>query len=72
VHTGFWCETLRERDSLEDLGVNGKIKLKRFLKDIRGGSGLDSSCLGQEQLAGCCEGGNETSSCSVKYGKFLD
>jgi len=28
VHTGKWWENLRERDHLEDLGINGKIILK--------------------------------------------
>jgi len=28
VHTGFWWRNLRERDHLEDLGVDGKITLK--------------------------------------------
>jgi hypothetical protein len=32
VHTGFWWGKLRTRDHLEDLGVNGRIILKRIFK----------------------------------------
>jgi hypothetical protein len=32
VLTGFWRGNLREGDELEDLGVDGRIILKRILK----------------------------------------
>jgi len=32
VHTGFWLGDLRERDHLEDLGVDERILLKRIFK----------------------------------------
>jgi hypothetical protein len=32
MHTGFWWETPREKDLLEDLGVNGMIMLKWIFK----------------------------------------
>jgi len=36
VHTGFWWGNLRERDHLKDLGVDGRIILKKFLKNMTG------------------------------------
>jgi len=36
-----------------------------------GGQELDSAGSGQEQGAGSCKHGNESSSC-IKYGEFLD
>jgi hypothetical protein len=32
VHTGFWWADLREREHLEDTGVDGKIILKSIFK----------------------------------------
>ena len=32
VHTGFWWENLREKYHFEDLGVDGRIILKRIFK----------------------------------------
>jgi hypothetical protein len=32
VHTGCWCGNLKERDSLEDVDVDGKIILKQIFK----------------------------------------
>jgi hypothetical protein len=37
VLTGFWCGDLRERDHLEDLGVDGRIILKWIFKKWDGG-----------------------------------
>jgi hypothetical protein len=33
VHTGFWWVNLRKREHLEDLGVDGRIVLKRIFKN---------------------------------------
>ena len=32
--TGFWSGILRERDHLEDLGVDGKINIKMDLQGV--------------------------------------
>ena len=37
VHTGFWWTNLRERNHLEDPGVDGRIILKWIFKNWNGG-----------------------------------
>jgi len=41
VCTGFWWENLKERDHLEDLGIDGRIKLRWIFKkwDVRAWTG---------------------------------
>jgi hypothetical protein len=41
VETGFWCGNLRERDSLEDPGIDGKIILRWIFRkwDVRAWTG---------------------------------
>jgi hypothetical protein len=41
VHTGFWWGNLRERDHLEDLGIDERIILKSILKEAGWRHGLD-------------------------------
>jgi hypothetical protein len=37
VHTGFWMGDLREKDHLEDLGIDGRVILKWLFKKWDGG-----------------------------------
>jgi len=47
LHTGFWWGgNLRERDHLEDLGIDGRIILKRIFKKWDGEHGMDCSGSG--------------------------
>jgi hypothetical protein len=64
----FWYKLLKDRDQLENMGVDGRIILKRMYK-IRW-EYLDWIHLGWEPETGCCEDGNERS-CSVEYSELL-
>jgi hypothetical protein len=37
IHIWFWCGNLREKDKLENLGVDGRITLKWIFKKWDGG-----------------------------------
>jgi hypothetical protein len=54
--TRFWWVTLKEKDHSHDVGVDGRITFKIYLKE-KGGEGraMDWSGLGQGQVAGSCE-----------------
>jgi hypothetical protein len=47
VHTGFWWENLRERDHLEDPGID-RIILKWIFRKWVGGGGMDWTDLAQD------------------------
>ena len=61
----------RERDHLEDEGVDGMIILRWVFRkwDVRAWTGLIWLRIGQ--VEGSCECGNEPSG-SIKCGEFLD
>ena len=46
VHSGFWWGDLRERDSLDDIGVDRVMILKWIFKKWGKGLGLDLSGSG--------------------------
>jgi hypothetical protein len=62
---------VRERDHLEDPGVDGRVIVKYNFRKWDGGHGLDCSDFGYEQVAGSGKRGNEPSG-SIKCGGFLD
>jgi len=70
VHIGFWCGNLRERDHLEDLGVDGRIILKWIFRTWDGGVWTALIWLRTGQVAGCCKHTNEPSG-SIKFREFL-
>ena len=70
MYTGFWLENLRERDYLEDPGVDGRIILKWIFRKWDGVHGLDRSGSGQRQIAGTCKCNNETLG-YIKCGEFF-
>jgi hypothetical protein len=43
VRAGFWCGNLRERNQLEDQGIDGRIILKLIFKK---GMGYGLDCFG--------------------------
>jgi len=68
VYTGFWWGNLRERDHLEDPGIDGRIILRCIFRkwDVAAWTGL--SWL--RTVAGTCEYGNEPSG-SIKCREFF-
>jgi len=46
VFIGFWWGNVRERDNLEDLGVDGRMILRWISRKWNGGNGLDRSGAG--------------------------
>ena len=55
VYTGFWWGNPRERDHLEDPGIDGRIILRWIVKKWDVGRGLDQSGSGKGQVADSCE-----------------
>ena len=71
MYTVFWWGNLRERDHVEDPGLDGRIILRWIFRKWDVGEWSRSSWLRIGQVAGKCECGNELSG-FIKCGEFLD
>jgi hypothetical protein len=73
VYTGFLWGNLREGDHLEDLGIGGRIILKRIFERLDGGRGMDWIDVAQDmgQVVGFCECGDEPVG-SIKCREFVE
>jgi hypothetical protein len=60
----YWRESLKEKDKLEDRGVDGRIRLKRILVRLAG-VWIAFNWLRIGPVAGSCEQGNEYSGSSA-------
>jgi len=71
VHTGIWLKNPRQRDLLEELGINGSIILKWIVKLSDGG--MNWIDLSQDREIRRARLNAEIKpSGSIKCGKFLD
>jgi len=68
---GIWWGNLRERDNLEDPGLDERTVLRWIFRKWDGRHGLDRCGSGQGQVEDTCKPGNEPSG-SITCGEFLN
>jgi hypothetical protein len=71
MYTGFWRGNLRERDHVEDPGIDGRIRLKWTFRKLDVGVWTGLIWLGIWTDVCTCECGNEPSG-SIRCREFLD
>jgi hypothetical protein len=62
MRSKFWLQSLKSRDHLENLGIDGNVILKGSYVNRFRECGLDSSGSRQGPVAGSCE------HCDIPYG----
>jgi hypothetical protein len=70
ICTVIWRGNLKERDHLEDLGLDGRIILKWVLNRMVVGNGLDATGSRWKQVTGCYKH-NDALSGSIKFRELL-
>jgi len=71
VYTGFWMGNLREREHVEDPGVDGRIIVKWIFRKFDVGVWTGLIWLRIWRGGVICECGNEPSG-FIRYGELLD
>jgi len=71
VYAGFWWVNLRERDHMQDPGVDGRIILRWTFRKSDGGMDWIELAQDRDRWRALVNSGNEPSS-SIRCGEFLD
>ena len=72
VHTGFRWGNPRERDRLENPGVNGRLILRRIFRKLDGGMGWIDLAQDSDRWRAVVNAGMKFGFPKIECGEFLD